>query len=200
MESSLQQAPRSMGFSRQEYWSGLPFPSPDTLIVVVYSQWLLIFCYFVCCSVAQFCPTLCDPIDCSTTSISVLHYLLELAQTHVHLVCDVIQPSLPLSSPYTPAFKFPSIRAFCKESALPIRWPKYRSFSFNISPSSEYSGLISSRIDWFDFFVVQGALRSLLQHHILKTSILQLTSIHYYWKNHSSGYSDIHQQSNISVF
>ena len=88
---------------------------------------------------------------------------------------------------------FPSIRVFSNESAVRIRWPKYWSFSFNISPSSEYSGLISYRMDWLDFLAVQGALKSLLQHHSSKASILrhsaffivQLTSIHDYWKNHS---------------
>ena len=88
---------------------------------------------------------------------------------------------------------FPSIRVFSNESALCIRWPKYWSFSFSINPSNEYSGLISFRIDWFDLFAVQETLKSLLQHHSSKASILwrsaffpvQLTSIHDYWKNHS---------------
>ena len=88
---------------------------------------------------------------------------------------------------------FPSIRVFFNESVLHIRWPKYWSFSFSISPSNEYSGLVSFRIDWFDLFAVQGTLKSLLQHHNSKASILrcsvffmvQLTFIHDYWKNHS---------------
>ena len=88
---------------------------------------------------------------------------------------------------------FPGIRAFSNKSALHIRWLKYWTFSFSISPSNEYSGLISFRIDWFDFLAVQGTLKSLLQHHSSKASILQcsaffmvqLTSIHDYWKNHS---------------
>ena len=89
---------------------------------------------------------------------------------------------------------FPSMRVFSNESALHIRWPKYWSFSFSISPSGEYSGLISFRIDWFDLCAVQGTLKTLLQHHSSKASILQhsaflygatLTSIHDYWKNHS---------------
>ena len=88
---------------------------------------------------------------------------------------------------------FPSIRVFSNESVLRIRWPKYWSFSFSISPSNEYSGLISFRIDWFDLFVVQGTLKSLLQHHSSKASILalsllygpSLTFMHDYWKNHS---------------
>ena len=103
---------------------------------------------------------------------------------------------------------FPSIRVFSNESALPIRWPKYWSFSFNISPSSEHSGLISFRMDWLDFLAVQGTLKSLLQHHSSKASILwypafftvQLTSIHDYWKNHSLDEMDLCWQSNVSAF
>ena len=103
---------------------------------------------------------------------------------------------------------FPSIRVFFNESVLHIRWPKYWSFSFSISPSNEYSGLVSFRIDWFDLFAVQGTLKSLLQHHNSKASILccsvffmvQLTSIHDYWKNHSFDKIDIFRQSNVSAF
>ena len=89
---------------------------------------------------------------------------------------------------------FPSIRVFSNESAVHIRWPKYWSFSFSISPSNEYSGLISFKIDWLDILAVQGTLKSLLQHHSSKASILRLsaffysptfTSIHDHWKNHS---------------
>ena len=88
---------------------------------------------------------------------------------------------------------FPSIRVFSNESVLPIRWPEFWSFSFSISPSNECSGLISFRIDWFDLLSVQGTLKSLLQHHSSKASILwrsaffivRLTSMHDYWKNHS---------------
>ena len=99
-------------------------------------------------------------------------YLLELAQTHVHWVSDAIQHFHPLSSPSPLAFYLTSIRVFSNESTLHIRWPKYWSFSFSISPSNEYSGLISFRIDWFDLLAVQGILESLLQHHGSKTSIL----------------------------
>ena len=129
-------------------------------------------CEICCCcsSVAPSCLTLCDPIDFSTPGFSVLHHLPELAQTHVQWVGDAIQSSRPLSSPSPPAF---STRVFSKELALRIRWPKYWSFSFNISPSNEYSGLISFRIDWFDLLAVQGTLKSLLQHRSSKASILQ---------------------------
>ena len=96
-------------------------------------------------SVAQLCPTLCDPMDCSTPGFPVLHHLPELAQTHVHWVDDATQPSHPLSCPFLLPSVFPSIRVFSNESVLCIRWPKY--WSFSISPSNEYSGLISFRID-----------------------------------------------------
>jgi len=102
----------------------------------------------------------------------VHHQLLEPAQTHVHRVCDAIQPCHPLSSLLLPAI-FPSIRVFSNASALHIRWPKYWSFSFSIGPSNEYSGLISFRIDWLDLLAVQGTLKSLLQHHSSKVSILR---------------------------
>ena len=95
-----------------------------------------------CCSIAQSCPTVWDPMDCSTPGFPVLHYLLEFAQNHVHWVGDAIQSSCPLSSPSPPPSIFPNIRVFSNESALRIRWPKHWSFSFSVSPSNEYSGLI----------------------------------------------------------
>ena len=100
-------------------------------------------------------------LDCSTPGFPVHHCLLEFAQTHVHRVSDAIQPSHPLS-PSPPALNPSQIRIFSKESALWIRWPKYWSFSFSISPSSEHSELISLSIDWFDLLAVQGTLRSIL--------------------------------------
>ena len=111
-----------------------------------------------------------NPMDCNTPGFSVLHQYLELAQTHVCRVCDAIQlfhPLLPLPS------IFHSIRVFSNESVLHIRWPKYWSFSFSISPSSECSGLIFFRMDWLDFRAVQRTLKSLLQHHSSKASILR---------------------------
>ena len=125
-------------------------------------------------SVAQSCLTLCNPMDCSMPGLPVHHQLLEFTQTHVHWVNDAIQPSHPLSSPSHLASPFPSIRIFSNESVLCIRWPK--DWSFNISPSIEYSGLISFRIDWLDLLAVQGALKSLLQHHSSKASILQYSA------------------------
>ena len=121
-------------------------------------------------SVAQLCPTLCDPMDCSLPGFPVHHQLPGLVQTRVHQVGDAIQPSHPLL--LLPSI-FPSIRVFSNESVLCIRWPKYWSFSFSISPSNEYSGLISFRIDWLDLLAVQGTLKRLLQYHRSKVSILQ---------------------------
>ena len=102
-----------------------------------------------CCSVAKSCPTLCDPMDCSMPGFPVLHYLPEFPQTHVHWVDDAIQPShLLLSSPDLNLSQHQGL--FPNESALPIRWSQYWSFSFSISPPNEYSGLISLRTDWID--------------------------------------------------
>ena len=123
-------------------------------------------------SVAQSCLTLCNPTDYRTPGFHVHHQLLELAQTHVHRLGDAIQSPHPLLSPSPPGFKLPSIRVFSNESVLCIRWPKYWSFSFSMSPSNEYSGLISFRIDLFDLLAVQGTLKSLLQHHSSKPSVL----------------------------
>ena len=129
--------------------------------------------------------TLCEPMGCSTPGFPVLHYLQEFPQTHVHWVSDVIQPSHPLSSPSPPTSNLLSIRIFSNESAPGIRWPKYWSFSFSISPSNEYSGLVSFRIHWFDFLAVQGTLKSLLQHHSSKASILQCSAFFMVQLSHS---------------
>ena len=123
-------------------------------------------------SVAQSCLTLCNPMNCSTPGLPIHHQLLEFTQTHVHRVRDGIQPSHPLLSPSPPAPIPPSIRVFSNESTLHMRWPKYWSFSFSISPSNEHPGLISFRMDWLDLLAVQGTLMSLLQHHSSKASIL----------------------------
>ena len=122
-------------------------------------------------SLTQSCQTLCDPVDCSMSGFPVHHPLPESAQTHVHRVGDAIQPSHPLMSPSPPARNLSSIRVFSNESVLRIRWPKYWSFNFSISPSNEYSGLVSFRIDWFDLLAVQWTLKS-FQHHNSKASIL----------------------------
>ena len=118
-------------------------------------------------SVAQSCRTLCDPMNRSTPGLPVHHQLSEFTQTHVHRVGEscralLLLPSIP-----------PSIRVFSNESILCMRWPKYWSFSFSISPSNEHSGLVYFRMDWLDLLAVQGTLKSLLQHHSSKASFLQ---------------------------
>ena len=144
-------------------------------------------------SVAQSCPTLCDRMDCSTPGLLSITISWSLPKP---MSIESMIPSnrLILCHPLLlPPSIFPSIRVFFSESALRIRWPKYWRFSFSISLSNEYSGLISFRMDWLDLLAVQGTLKSLLQHHSSKASILQhnflysptLTSIHDYWKNYS---------------
>ena len=117
-----------------------------------------------------------------------------MPSNHLILCCPLLLPSI-----------FPSIRVFSSESALRFRWPKYWSFSFSISPSND-SALISFRMDWLDLLAVQGTLKSLLQHHSAKASMLSflysptLTSIHDYWKNHSLDSTDLCWPSNVSAF
>ena len=116
--------------------------------------------FSVWCSVTKSCLTLCDPMDRSTLGFPVLHYLLEFAQTHIHWASDAIQPFILCHPLFLLLSIFPSIRIFSSKLALRTRCPKYWSFSFSISPSSKYSGLISFRIDWFDLLAVQGTLKS----------------------------------------
>ena len=131
-------------------------------------------------------------MDRSTPGLPVHHQLPEFTQTHVHRVSDAIQPSHPLSSPSPPAFSLSQHQGLSNELVLHIRWPKYWSFSFNISLSNEYSGLISFRVDWLDLLTVQGTFKSLLQRHSSNSSILQrsaffsvqLSHPYDYWKNH----------------
>ena len=135
-------------------------------------DWHIYIIACCCHSVAQSFLTLCNPMDCSTPAPlssticwSLLKFMfIELVMLSNHLI---------LCHPLLPPSIFPSIRGFSNESALCIRWPKYGSFSFSISPPSEYSGLNSFRIDWFDLLAVQGTLKSLLQHYSSKASILQ---------------------------
>ena len=136
-----------------------------------------------CCSVAQLCPTLCNPMDCIRPCFPVLYHLVELAQTHVHWVSDVIHPSHSLSSLLLLPSIIPSIRVFSSESTLCIRWPKYWSFSFSFSISlcNEYSGSVSFRIDWFDFLAVQGTLRSLCHQHSSKATVLWCSACFMDW-------------------
>ena len=129
-----------------------------------------------CCSVAQLCPTLCDPVDCSMSGFSVLHQLPELTQTHVHRVGDAIQPSCPLSSPSPPAPNPSQHQGLFKWVSSSHQVAKILDYQLQISLSNEYLGLISFRIDWFDLLADQGTLKSLLQHHSSKTSILQCSA------------------------
>ena len=116
-------------------------------------------------SVTQSCPILCYPMDCSTPGFPVHHQLLELTQTEVHRGVMASNHLILCRPLFLPLSIFPSIRVCSNESVLCIRWPKYWSFSFSISPSNEYSGLISFRMDWLDLLAVQGTLKSLLQCH-----------------------------------
>ena len=143
-------------------------------------------------SVPQSCPTLCDPmnrqaslsITNSRSSLRLTSIESVMPSSHLILCCPLfLLPPIP-----------PSIRVFSNESTLHMTWPKYWSFSFSIIPSKEHPGLISFRMDWLDLLAVQGTLKSLLQHHSSKASILPrsafftvptLTSIHDHWKNHS---------------
>ena len=149
-------------------------------------------------------------MDCSTPGFPVHHQLPELAQTHVHQVGYAIQPSHPLSSPSPPTFNLSQHQDLFKWSQFfTSGGPSIGSFSFSISPSNEYSGLISFTMDWLNLLAVQETLKSLLQHHSLEASILQLSAfciVHIvshaydYWKNHSFDQMDLCWQSNVSAF
>ena len=130
--------------------------------VYVNKQCCPLWCSAQFSSVAQSCPTLCHPMNPSTPGLAVHYQLPEFTQTHVHRVSDAIQPSHPLSSPSPPAPNPSSIRVFSNESTLHMRWPKYWSFSFSISPSNEHPGLISFRMDLLDLLAVLGTCKSLL--------------------------------------
>ena len=181
--------------------------TPDLICVISPTYWKLLVFFFwpqVVIVVLKSRLTLCDPIDCCcqaslsfTISLSLLKLMsIESVMPSNHLI--LCRPLLP--------FIFPSIKVSSYESALCNRWPKYWSFSFTISLSSEYSGLISFRIDWFDLLAVQGTLRSFLQHHGLKALVISflygptLTSMHDYWKNHSFDSTALCWQSDVSAF
>ena len=136
---------------------------------VHFSSVLNIYCC-CCCSVAKLFLTLCNPMGCSIPAFPVLHYFSEFAQTHVHWISDAIQLYHPRHPLLFLLSIFPSITIFSNELALSFRSPKH--WTFSLSPSNEYSGLISFTIDWFDLLAFRGTLKSLLQHHDSKTSIL----------------------------
>ena len=177
-----------MGFPRQEYWSDLPFPFPGDLsnpeiepvslalegrfFTTEPSEEPYILDMFQFVSVSLFqslmCPTLCNPMDCHmpvSLSITNSQSLLKLMSTESVMPSNHLIFCHPLLLP--PSI-FPRIRVFSKESVLWIRMPKYWGFNFSISPSNEHPGLISFRMDWLDLLIVQGTLRSLLQHHSSK--------------------------------
>ena len=171
------QIPVSMGFSRQEYWSGSQFTSPGDLLNpgieptspalwAYYVHYGLLFSWWaVSDSATPWTPARQASLS-FTISRSLLKFMsIELVKLSKHLIlCRTLL--------FLPSI-FPNIRVFSNESALQDTWPKYWNFSFNISPSNEYSGLIPFRIDWFDFLAVKGTVKSLLQHHYSKASILR---------------------------
>ena len=154
--------------------SGFLLPPLVNYYPLPYLRVLIIRSFIQFSSVAQLCPTHCNPMDCSTLGLPVHHQLPELAQTHVHQSGDAIQPSHLLSPTSPPTFNLSQCQVFSNESVLHIRWPKY--WSFSISPSNEYSELISFRMDWSDILTVQRTLKSLPQHHSSKISIFQCSA------------------------
>ena len=146
-----------------------PLSGRNRLAYESFQEWIL----SCCCLVTKSCLILCDPMDCSTPGFPALHYLPELLKL-MSIKSMMLSNHLILSCPLLllPSV-FPSIGVFFNNSDLCIRWPKYWSFSFSICPFDEYSGLISFSIDWFDLPDIQGTLKSLLQHHSSKASILQ---------------------------
>ena len=174
-------------------WQTLSFGAPKLLQMVTELSWnfspyylfnyllpfspLLYWVQFS--SVAQSCPTLCDPMDCSIPGLLVHHELPVYSNSSP--LSPVMPPShlnLSRSLLLQPSI-FPSIRVFSNESVLPIRWPKYWSFSFSISPINEHPGLVSFRMDWLDLLAVQATLESLLQHHSSEASIEYLLVMHF---------------------
>ena len=154
-----------------------------------------------CCSSTQSCWTLCEPMNCSTPDFPVPHHLLSLLK--IMSIESVIHPASVLCCPLLLPLIFPSIRVFLSELFLRIRWPEYWSFSLSIRPSNEQSELISFRMDWFDLLAVQETLKSLLQHHSSKASVLQHSTffivqlLHPYMttgRNHSSDKMDFSWQ------
>ena len=183
------QAPLSMGFSRQEYWSGFPclfsrrsFQSRDrtnvSCISCIAGRFLTTEafgktgCRMGFSSVTQPCSTLCNPMDCSTPGFPAPQQLLELTPTLIHWVGDAIQPSHPHPLFILPAFNLAQHQGFFQWVSSSHQVDKVLEFQLQHRPSSEYSGLISFRIDWLDLLAVQGTLKSLLQHHCSKALFL----------------------------
>ena len=154
---------------------------------------MFLFLWLQFTSVAQSCPTLCDPMNGSTPGLPVHHQLPKFTQTYIYQVSDVIQPSHPLSSPSSPAFNLSQYQGLFQWVSSSHQWPKYWSFNFSISPSNEHPRLISFRMDWLDLLAVQGISRVFSSTIVksINSSVLSflhsptLTSIHDHWKNHS---------------
>ena len=190
------QVPPSMGFSRQEYWNGLPLPSPSS-----HGQ----FSSVQSLSHVQLFAT--PWIKARQASLSITNSWSSLKLMSI----EWVMPSSHLIL-YRPLLLLlpipPSIRVFSNESALHMRWPKYWSFSFSISPSNEHPGTISFRMDWLDLLAVQGTQESspTPQYKSINSLVLSflhsptLTSIHDHWKNHSLDQTDLCWQSNVSAF
>ena len=166
----------------------------SNLNIAVVVQWLSRVQLFVTPSTAARRASLSFTISKSLLKLMSIELVMPSNQSVLR--CPLLLPSV-----------FPSIRVFSNEAALCIMWPKYWNFRFSISPSSEYSGLISFRMDWLDILTVQRILKSLLQHHSSKASLVfkllygpTLTSIHDYWKNHSFDHKDLCRQINVSAF
>ena len=190
-----------MVFFSQEYWSWLPFLPPEDLPDIGIEpaspgSTALADEFFTTeppgktliqfSSIAQLCPTLCDPMNHSTPGLPVHDQLLELLKL---MSIESVMPSSHLilsRPPLLPHPIPPSIRVFSSESTLRIRWPKYWSFSFSISPSNEHPGLISFKMDWLDLLAVQGTLKSLLQHHSSKASVFLVQDPYYHFINKDS--------------
>ena len=157
-------------------------------------------------SVTQSRPALCNPMDCSTSGFPGLHQVLEFTQTHVHRVSDAIQPSHPLSSPSPPAFNISQHQGLSQWVGSSHQVAKVLEFSFSISPSSEYSGLISFRIDWFNFLAnprdsqESSPAPQFKSINSLALSFFMVQLSHDCWKNHSFDYTDLCQQSDVSAF
>jgi len=160
------------------------------------------------CPVTNLYPALSDHMNASKPGFPVLHYLLEFSQTHVHWVGDAIQPSHPLSPPSPSALNLSQHQGLYQWVDILHQVTKYWSFSFFFSPSSEHSGLISLRIDWFDLPSVQGTLKSSTTPKFESISSLALsllygltlTSVPGYWNSHSFDYKDLCQQTDVSAF
>ena len=161
---------RNLESVMKRYFSNDSASSMPIICKIIFLYILMISMLFLL-SIVQSRPALWDPMDCSMPGFPVHHQLPEFTDTHIHRVSDAIQPSHPLSSPSSLAPNSSQHQVFSDESTLRMRWPKYWSFSFSISPSKEHPGLISFRMDWLDLLAVQRNLNSLLQHHSLKSSI-----------------------------